>query len=91
MTMPALRKALAVWSLLGGASLQTSPIVLQSPPVIQTMAGCFCPSFGSEPRTLHCGALTRLPGISILAQNGCCRSDRVRASSSITSSEGSIA
>jgi hypothetical protein len=50
MTMPAFRKALAVWSLLAGAGPQTSPMELQSPPVIQTMAGCFLPSLGSGVR-----------------------------------------
>ena len=50
MIIPALRKAAAVWSFSGGIGLQTSPIVLQSPPVIQMIAGCFMPSRGSGER-----------------------------------------
>ena len=51
MTIPALRKALAVWSFSAGPSFQLpSSIVLQSPPVIQMMAGCFFPSFGAGVR-----------------------------------------
>ena len=47
-TRPALRYAEADWSPSPPASRQhPSSIELQSPPVIQTIAGCFFPSFGS--------------------------------------------
>jgi hypothetical protein len=46
-TNPALRYALAVCSLPSGPSCQTASIELQSPPVIQMIAGCRAPSLGS--------------------------------------------
>ena len=50
-TIPAWRKALADWSFSGGPSVQQPwSMELQSPPVIQRMAGCFCRSLGSGVR-----------------------------------------
>ena len=51
MTIPALRKALADWSSAGDPSFQHPlSMELQSPPVIQIMAGCFLSSLGSGVR-----------------------------------------